>query len=109
MGEIIPDAIFVGNDHMAFAVMETIRTELGLRIPEDVSVVGYDDVSMSEWPSFNLTTIRQPANRMVEETVKMLLSMINGDFLTVQKLEIDASLQVRGSALIPEEWPNEEF
>lgn len=109
LGEIIPDAIFVGNDHMAFAVMETIRTELGLRIPEDVSVVGYDDVSMSEWPSFNLTTIRQPANRMVEETVKMLLSMIDGDFLTVQKLEIDASLQVRGSARIPEEWPNEEF
>ena len=46
---------------------------------------------------------------MVEETVKMLLSMIDGDFLTVQKLEIDASLQVRGSARIPEEWPNEEF
>lgn len=102
--KIVPDAIFVGNDHMAFAVMETIRTELGLRIPEDVSVVGYDDVSMAEWPSFNLTTVRQPANRMVEETVKMLMSMIDGDHSMAQKLEIDGPLQIRGSARIPEGW-----
>lgn len=102
--DIVPDAIFVGNDHMAFAVMETIRSELGLRIPEDVSVVGYDDVSMSDWASFNLTTVRQPANRMVEETVKMIMSMIDGDFHTPQKLEIDGPLQIRGSARIPKGW-----
>ena len=39
-----PDAVFVANDHMALAVMDTIRFELGLKIPDDVSVVGYDDV-----------------------------------------------------------------
>jgi hypothetical protein len=46
-GPARPDAIFVGNDHMAFAVMDAIRSDLGLRIPEDVSVVGYDDVPIA--------------------------------------------------------------
>ena len=39
-----PDAVFVANDHMAMAVMDTLRHELGLNVPDDVSVVGYDDV-----------------------------------------------------------------
>ena len=44
-----PDAVFVANDHMAIAVMDTLRIELGLRIPQDVSVVGFDNVKQSEW------------------------------------------------------------
>lgn len=39
-----PDAVFVANDHMAFSVMDVLRRELKLRIPDDVSVIGYDDV-----------------------------------------------------------------
>ncbi len=70
-GPDVPDAIFVGNDHMAFAVLETLRCDLGLRVPEDVSVVGYDDVPMSAWKTYDLTTLRQPVNQMVDETVKM--------------------------------------
>jgi len=42
-----PDAVFVANDHMAFAVMDVLRFELSLQIPEDVSIVGYDDVPLS--------------------------------------------------------------
>jgi DNA-binding LacI/PurR family transcriptional regulator len=64
-----PDAIFVGNDHMAFAVMDVLRFDLGLAVPSDVSVVGYDDVPMAAWPAYDLTTIRQPVNRMVDATV----------------------------------------
>ena len=63
-----PDAIFVANDHMAFAVMDVLRMELGLKIPEDVSVIGYDDVKISSWPSYDLTTVRQPINNMVDRT-----------------------------------------
>ena len=54
-----PDAVFVCNDHMAFAVMDVIRFELGMRVPEDVSVVGFDDVPSAAWPAYNLTTFRQ--------------------------------------------------
>jgi DNA-binding LacI/PurR family transcriptional regulator len=45
-------------------------------VPEDVSVVGYDDVPMAAWPAYDLTTVRQPANRMVEATVETLLGQI---------------------------------
>lgn len=96
-----PDAIFVGNDHMALAVMDTLRSDLGLRVPEDVSVVGYDDVPMATWPAYALTTIRQPVNRMVAATVDALLGQIEGD-ATPQKLRIDGPLMVRRSARIPE-------
>ena len=46
-----PDAVFVANDHMAFAVMDTLRYELGFIIPDNVSIVGYDDVPAASWPS----------------------------------------------------------
>jgi len=96
-----PDAIFVGNDHMAFAVIDALRSDLGLRVPDDVSVVGYDDVPMAAWPAYALTTIRQPVNRMVAATVDALLGQIEGD-ATPQKLRIDGPLMVRRSARIPE-------
>ncbi|NQZ73889.1 MAG: LacI family DNA-binding transcriptional regulator, partial [Dinoroseobacter sp.] len=72
-----PDAIFVGNDHMACAVMDELRGSLGLRVPEDVSVVGYDDVPLAAWGAYKLTTWRQPSNRMVEATVSLLLGQID--------------------------------
>ncbi|MDU8946398.1 LacI family DNA-binding transcriptional regulator [Ovoidimarina sediminis] len=98
-----PDAVFVGNDHMAFAVLETLRMDLGLRVPDDVSVVGYDDVPMAAWGTYDLTTLRQPVNRMVGETVSMLLAMINNHPLQ-GRVEIDSPLILRGSARIPDGW-----
>lgn len=91
-----PDGIFVSNDHMAFAVMDTLRFELGLSIPGDVSVVGYDDVPMAAWPSYNLTTIRQPVRRMVEATVDILLNQIEGESAP-NRIRIDGPLVKRGS------------
>ena len=99
-----PDAVFVANDHMALAVMDTLRFELNLKVPQDVSVVGYDDVTMSAWPAYNLTTVRQPANRMVAETVGIMLSKIQNIETIPRRIEIDGPLIVRGSARIPEGW-----
>ena len=99
-----PDAVFVANDHMALAVMDTVRFDLGLKVPEDVSVVGYDDVPTAAWPAYNLTTVRQPANRMVAETVDILLAKINDVETIPRKVEIDGPLCIRGSARIPEGW-----
>jgi hypothetical protein len=64
-----PDAVFAANDQIAFTVMDTLRYELGLRVPEDVAVIGYDDVAMAAWPAYDLTTVRQDADRMVAATV----------------------------------------
>ncbi len=99
-----PDAVFVANDHMAVSVMDTLRFELGLTVPGDVSVIGYDDVTVASWPAYNLTTIRQPANRMVAETVDILLRKIEDSSALPRRVEIDGPLIVRGSARIPEGW-----
>ncbi|CZF85887.1 LacI family DNA-binding transcriptional regulator [Grimontia marina] len=96
-----PDAVFVANDHMALAVMDTIRFELGLRIPEDVSVVGFDDVPAASWPAYNLTTLAQRADIMVSETVRILLQQISHENDAPQKVAIGSPLIVRGSARLP--------
>ncbi len=102
-----PDAVFVANDHMAFAVMDVIRGELGLCVPDDVSVVGYDDVPIASWPAYDLTTVRQPANRLVAETVEILLDDIEGKDVGPRKVAIDGPLILRGSARKPEGWVDE--
>lgn len=96
-----PDAIFVGNDHMAFAVMDTLRFELGLSIPGDVAVVGYDDVPLAAWPAYDLTTMRQPVNRMVEATVDTLLDRIDEPTLPASRIEIQSPLIQRGTTKGP--------
>jgi DNA-binding LacI/PurR family transcriptional regulator len=92
-----PDAVFVGNDHMAFAVMDTLRFELSLRVPEDVAVVGYDDVPLAAWPAYDLTTVRQPSRRMVDATVDALMARIEEGDAAPRQVRIDGPLIERGS------------
>ena len=106
-GKPMPDAVFVANDHMALEVMDTLRMELGLQVPNDVSVVGYDDVPAAAWRSYNLTTVRQPANRMVTATVETLLAKIDDRNKPPAKVEIDGPLILRESAHIPDGWNSE--
>lgn len=97
-----PDAVFVANDHMAFAVMDVMRYELGISIPEEVSVVGFDDVPPAAWLSFDLTTIRQRANLMVAETVASLMDHIDTpETARPRRVSIDGPLILRGSARKP--------
>ena len=95
-----PDAVFVANDHMAFAVMDVLRTEFGLKIPEDVSVVGYDDVPQSVWKAYDLTTVEQPSGQMIDATVDILLDQIANPDATRKAAVIPARLVVRSSARI---------
>jgi DNA-binding LacI/PurR family transcriptional regulator len=67
-----PDAVFVAGDQMAIAVLDTLRHELGLAVPQDVSVVGFDNVPQAAWASYALTTFEQPVEPMVEATVALL-------------------------------------
>jgi DNA-binding LacI/PurR family transcriptional regulator len=68
----LPDAIFSVNDIMAMAAMDVLRQRLSLRIPEDVMVAGFDDIpDARRWP-YRLTTVRQPVDEMVEETLSIL-------------------------------------
>lgn len=77
-GSNTPDGIFVANDYMAFSVLDTLRCELGLSVPEDVAVVGFDDVPSASWRSFDLTTVRQDSADMVARTVDLVLDATSG-------------------------------
>jgi DNA-binding LacI/PurR family transcriptional regulator len=54
---------------LALGGLDALRHELRLQVPEDVSVVGFDDIEMASWPSYRLTTIRQPVSEMVSSAV----------------------------------------
>ena len=97
----IPDAVFVGNDHMAFGVLDVLRVELGLRVPEDVAVVGYDDTPVAAWSAYDLTTVRQRPNQMVDATVDALLAKIERNRSKPVRIRIDGLLVLRGTTRAP--------
>lgn len=67
-----PDAVFVANDHMAIAAIDVLRQELCLRVPQDVSMIGFDDVPQAAWGAYRLTTVVQSVEEMVVATVDLL-------------------------------------
>lgn len=67
------DGLFCGDDAIASGAIDRLRYDLGRRVPEDVSVIGFDDVPQASWSAYALTTIRQPIDRMIE----LSLSIIN--------------------------------
>ena len=96
-----PDALFVASDHMAFAAIDTLRGALGLRVPEDVSVVGFDNVPQAEWGAYSLTTVEQSAVPMIEATVRMLLQQLEDDAVTRDHVVVPTHMVVRTSARLP--------
>jgi LacI family transcriptional regulator len=87
-------AIFAYNDMMAFGAMRAIK-EKGLRIPEDIGLVGYDDIPFSSLISPALTTIRLKKQELGVESVKLLLSRINSNRKKIKKIMLDVELQIR--------------
>ena len=69
-GDEPPDAIFYGNDVMALGGLDALRLELGLNVPDDVAVVGYDDIPNASLGSYSLSTIRQPTDALVAKAVQ---------------------------------------
>ncbi|MBX4906735.1 MULTISPECIES: LacI family DNA-binding transcriptional regulator [Rhizobium] len=67
-----PDAIFCANDLIAFGLMDVARLEARLRIPEDIAVIGFDDVPESSWLSYQLTTFRQDPVVMAQRAVDLM-------------------------------------
>ena len=95
------DSIFCSNDIMAFGALDAIRSGMKLRVPEDVSIIGFDDIPMASWPSFNLTTVRQPVRDMVDASVEDLISRIKEPENPPNHKVIMGELIVRGSSRIP--------
>ena len=95
-----PTAIFAGNDQQAFGLYEAAR-QRGLRIPQDLSVVGFDDLPVSRWVSPPLTTVRQPLAEMGRAAAQMLGDLIDGLPLRSGRVELSTELIVRESTASP--------
>lgn len=96
-----PTAIFAGSDLQALGVMEAARLH-GLRVPEDLSVVGYDDLDLAQWTSPALTTVRQPLREMAEQATRLVLALRGGEPPTAPtRLELSTTLVVRSSTAAP--------
>ncbi|TAM66525.1 MAG: LacI family transcriptional regulator [Microbacteriaceae bacterium] len=95
-----PTAIFTGNDLQAFGVYQAARS-LGLGIPEDVSVVGYDDVPSASWVGPQLTTVHQPLKEMAEQAVHLVLALRNDPERSTVRLDLATNLIVRSSTAAP--------
>jgi LacI family transcriptional regulator len=99
-----PTAIFAGSDQQALGVYEAAR-QRGLRIPQDLSVVGFDDLPMSRWSSPPLTTVRQPLAEMGRIAAEMLGTLVEGLTLSSRRIELATELVVRGSTAPPIRLP----
>lgn len=81
----LPDAVVCANDVMAIGCMDAARYRLGLAVPDDLSVVGFDGVGPAQWASYDLTTVRQPVGRMAEAAVSMILERVERPDLPPEK------------------------
>jgi LacI family transcriptional regulator len=91
-----PSAIFASNDVMAMGVMDAVRYR-GLRVPDDISVVGFDDIPQASLVRPALTTINQPLEKMGRVAAQVLLSMLENPEKEIARIELPTHLVIRDS------------
>uniref|UniRef100_S0DEL6 Putative transcriptional regulator n=1 Tax=termite gut metagenome TaxID=433724 RepID=S0DEL6_9ZZZZ len=95
-----PTAIFAGNDLQALGVLHAAAA-LGVAVPRDLSVVGFDDLAVAELASPRLTTIHQPLREMAEQATRLVLQLLDDPQPEVTRIELATSLVVRDSTAAP--------
>ena len=77
------------------------RAAFGVKVPDDLSLVGYDDIPLAKWVSPRLTTVRQPLRRMAEEATKLVIQMGEAPLESVPRMDLATNLIVRDSTAPP--------
>ncbi|MET8540307.1 LacI family DNA-binding transcriptional regulator [Kitasatospora sp. NPDC004799] len=95
-----PTAVFAGNDLQALGLYEAAR-ELGLRVPEELSVVGFDDLPLARWVGPPLTTVRQPLTEMAETAARLVIDLARGARPGTLRVDLATSLVERSSTAPP--------
>jgi LacI family transcriptional regulator len=95
-----PTAIISGSDEQAYGVCMAAR-ELGLTVPADLSVMGFDDVELCQWVTPQLTTVRQPLEAMAREATRIVVELAKGGSSPNQRIELSTSVVVRESTAPP--------
>lgn len=95
-----PTAIISGSDEQAYGVCKVAK-EAGLAIPDDLSVIGFDDVELCQWVTPQLTTVRQPLEQMAREATRIVIELAKGGTRPNQRIELSTSVVVRESTAPP--------
>ncbi len=95
-----PTAVFTGNDLQALGVIQAAR-EAGLRVPDDLSVVGFDDLEFTRWVGPPLTTVRQPLTAMGAAAAQIAIALATGEEPAQHRVELATTLVVRDSTAPP--------
>ncbi len=93
-----PRAVFAENDLLALGVIQGAR-EAGLRVPQELAVIGFDDIPFAGFPEVRLTTISQPKYEMGRRAVELLLGRISAPAQPSQRIFLEPQLVVRGSSI----------
>lgn len=96
----LPTAIFAGSDQQAMGAYEAAR-QAGLRVPQDLSIIGFDDLPLCGWLSPPLTTVRQPLEEMGRAAARMLFQLLDGEPLVSPRIELTTELRIRESTAPP--------
>jgi LacI family xylobiose transport system transcriptional regulator len=99
-----PTAIFAGNDAQALGVLHAAAA-LGLTVPDDLSVVGFDDLAIAELAHPRLTTVHQPLREMAEQATRLVLQLLDQPRPEVTRIELATRLVVRDSTARPAPSP----
>jgi DNA-binding LacI/PurR family transcriptional regulator len=92
-----PDGVFCSFDHTAIGVMDGARIDLGVSIPEDLSVIGNGNRTVASWGAHELTTVGYPRDEVVENAVRILLSRLEDPTLEPEAALLKTDLVIRGS------------
>lgn len=90
------DAVFCGDDILAMGVLDAFRRQ-GLSVPDDIGVIGFNDIEMADWPAYDLTTIRQPMHSIIGNAVKMVIERVENHDLPTETRLLGCELVERGT------------
>jgi DNA-binding LacI/PurR family transcriptional regulator len=98
-----PDAVIAANDVMAIGCIDEAREAFGLDVPKDISIVGFDGVGQARYAAYDLTTVRQPVQRMTQSAASMLIERVENPDLSPEKRSFSGMLIRGGSARLQPE------
>lgn len=106
-GHGVPDAVICANDVMAVGAVDVAREELGLRVPDDVSIVGFDGIIPGRWAAYRLTTVEQPIRAMARAAAQMIFDRVDDPALAVERRFFSGTIRAGRTARLDQSLDKE--
>ena len=94
----LPNAFFCANDLVAMGVIRKLKDN-GIRVPEDVAVVGFTEMALADWVSPPLSSVKQPTFEMGKKAAQLLIKQMEQDSFKVETIVLNGELNIRESSM----------